>query len=144
MLARIDEIGALREALGSRTARWRSAGIASLRSAPGDLAAQLDASLVGRDTGAVHPAAVRADAAPDHDQGPVAEQILVEEDMVVPGLLGVDPGALCRRGAHAGRRRQPAGLSGESAARCLMLASLPGRGAASHPILVGSLSICSV
>jgi len=39
----------------------------------------------------VHPAAVRADAPADLDQGPVAEKILVEEDLVVAGLLGVDP-----------------------------------------------------
>ena len=57
--------------------------------APSDLVDQPDAGLVGGDTGAVHPASVRADAAPDLDQSPVAEQILVEEDPVAafPGQL---------------------------------------------------------
>jgi hypothetical protein len=44
-------------------------------------------------------------------QGPVTKQVPVEEDLVVEGLLGVDPGALCRGRGHAGRLRQPRGLT---------------------------------
>lgn len=43
------------------------------------------------------------------DKGPVAKQVLVEEDLAVVGLLGVDPGA-------AVKRSHPAGSLGESGA----------------------------
>lgn len=93
---------------------WRTD--TTMRPVPGDLIDQLDAGLIGSDSGAVHPAAVGADAAPDLDQGPVAEQILVEEDLILAGLLGVDPRSLHRGRVHAAQRRHPAGALGESAA----------------------------
>lgn len=81
----------------------------------GDLADLLHAAFVGRDACVVLLAPVRADTAPYLDQGPVSEQAMVEEDLVVPGLLGVDLGALFRGRGHAAHRRHATGSLGESA-----------------------------
>ena len=70
---------------------WVAVLVAVPDAALGDLADLLDGVVVGRDPGIVGPTAPRAEAAPDLAQGPVAQEIAVEVDLVVAGLCVVDP-----------------------------------------------------
>ena len=69
--------------------RWSpldlAAPVAALGPALGDRADLLDAVLVGRHAGAEHTAEPGAEAAPDGAQGPVAQQVAAEVDLVVSG-----------------------------------------------------------
>jgi len=70
------------------------------RSAPGNRIDLLDAVLVGGDPGVVGPAAAGPEAAPDLAQGPDAQEIAVEVDLVVAGLCEVDPDLMLRGCLH--------------------------------------------
>ena len=100
--------------------RARDAFIAALAAAPGDRADLLDALIVGRDGGVVHPAPGGANATPDLAQGPVAKQVPVQVDLVVTGLRRMDPGVMLRRFCHGVQIRAGGGSFGESTSRgCL-------------------------
>jgi len=60
----------------------------------------LDAVLVGRDPGVVGLAAADPEDAPDLVQGPDAQEIAVEVDLVVAGLCEVDPDLMLRGCLH--------------------------------------------
>ena len=85
--------------------------------APGDLLDLLQAVAVGCDPGVVHPSAPRSESAPDFEECPVAQQVLAQVDLVVTGLLGVDPGAMLRWRVHAGQPTGPGGAFREPGAR---------------------------
>ena len=90
------------------------AGVSTPRSTLRDSLDCLQARVPRGDAGTCETVAVRADATPDLDQSPVAEQILVEEDLVVASLLGIDPGPSCRGMGHAEQGRHPTGSACES------------------------------
>ena len=80
--------------------RARDAFIAALAAPLGDRADLLDAIVIGRDGGVVHPTPGGVDAAPDLAQGPVAKQVPVQVDLIVAGLRRMDPGVMLRRFYH--------------------------------------------
>ena len=68
--------------------RARDAFIATLAASLGDFLDLLDALVVGRDARVMHPASGGSDAAPNLAQGPVAEQVPVQVDLVVTAFAG--------------------------------------------------------
>jgi hypothetical protein len=93
----------------------RNAPVATLRAALGDRVGLLDPIVVGRPSGAVHPAARGVGASPNLAQGPVAEQVPVQVNLVVAGCIRIDPGVALRVLVHAGQSRRCSGSSGEPA-----------------------------
>ena len=74
--------------------------VAVLATALGDFPDLFQGVAVGGDPCVVGPAAAGPEAAPDLAQGPVAQEIAVEVDLVVAGLVGVDPDLVLRGCLH--------------------------------------------
>ncbi len=85
------------------------AGAGEIRT--GDRAHLRDAILIRRR----HPTPTRAGAAPDLVQRPVPEQVPAQVNLVVAGLLWIEPGMMLWEVVHDGQFRRCGGSSGEPA-----------------------------
>jgi hypothetical protein len=74
--------------------------IPALEPALGDRTHLRTAFFVRCNAGAMHPTEAGSGAAPDLAQGPVAKQVPVQVDLVVAGLLGINPRMLLRGVVH--------------------------------------------